>query len=124
MVVSPNEQLIMGMRAVAVIGLAGVPLQYAVLKRLLAIVRTVSAGDPFIAANALRLQTIAWALLGIQVLSLVVGAIGKAVSSPEHPLHLNAGFSLSGWLAVVLTFLLARVFAEGTHVREDLEGIV
>jgi len=54
----------------------------------------------------------------------VIGAIGKAVSSPAHPVHLDAGFSISGWLAVILTFVLARVFAEGTHMREDLEGIV
>jgi hypothetical protein len=140
LVVSPNEQwimaafklspspdterLIMGLRAVAVLGLAGIPLHYAVLNRLLAIVLTVRAGDPFVAANAHRLQAIAWALLAIQLLSLVIGAIGRAVSSPAHPVHLDAGFSISGWLAVILTFVLARVFAEGTHMREDLEGTV
>jgi hypothetical protein len=37
---------------------------------------------------------------------------------------LDAGFSINGWLAVLLTFLLARVFAEGTLMREDLEGTV
>jgi hypothetical protein len=30
--------------------------------------------------------------------------------------------SINGWLAVLLTFLLARVFARGTLMREDLEG--
>ena len=121
---SDAEQLIMGLRAAAVLGLVGIPLNYAVLKRLLAIVLTVRAGDPFVAANAHRLQAIAWALLALQLLSLSMGAIGKAVSSPAHPVHLDAGFSISGWLAVLLTFLLARVFAEGTLMREDLEGIV
>ena len=122
---SPDaERLIMGLRAVAMLGLVGIPLNYAVLKRLLAIVLTVRAGDPFVAANAHRLQAIAWALLGLQLLSLVIGAIGKAVSSPAHPVHLDAGFSISGWLAVILTFLLARVFAQGTLMREDLEGTV
>ena len=119
-----SDQLIMGMRAIAALGLVAIPLNYVVLKRLLAIVETVRAGDPFVAANASRLQAIAWALLALQVLSLVIGAIAKAVSSPAHPLHLNAGFSISGWLAVLLTFLLARVFAEGTRMREDLEGTV
>jgi hypothetical protein len=122
---SPDaERLLMGLRAVAVLGLVGIPLNYAVLKRLLAIVLTVRAGDPFVAANAQRLQAIAWALLALQLLSLVIGTIGKAVSSPAHPVHLDAGFSISGWLAVILTFLLARVFAEGTHMREDLAGTV
>lgn len=55
---------------------------------------------------------------------LVIGGIGKAVSNSAHPLHLDAGFSVSGWLAVLLTFILARVFAEGTLMREDLEGTV
>jgi hypothetical protein len=84
----------------------------------------VRAGDPFVAENAQRLQAIAWALLAVQILSMVVGAIGTAISSPAHPIHLDAGFSINGWLAVLLTFLLARVFAEGTLMRDDLEGTV
>ena len=118
------ERIVMGMRAIAGLGLAGVPLNYMVLKRLLAIVETVRAGDPFVAANASRLREIAWAMLGLQLLSMVIGGIAKAVSTPAHPLHLQAGFSVSGWLAVLLTFLLARVFAEGTLMREDLQGTV
>jgi len=122
---SPDaERLIMGLRGIAVFGLAAVPLHYVILKRLLAMVETVRAGDPFVAANASRLQVIAWTLLALQVLSLVIGAIGKSVSTPAHPLHLNAGFSVNGWLAVLLMFLLARVFAEGALMREDLEGTV
>ena len=118
------DRLIMGLRAIAVVGLATIPLNYAVLKRLVAIVETVRAGDAFVAANAYRLQAIAWALLALQLLSLVIGAIAKTVSTPAHPLHLDAGFSINGWLAVLLTFVLARVFAEGTLMREDLEGTV
>jgi len=118
------ERLVMGLRAVAVLGLATIPLNYGVLKRLLAIVETVRAGDPFVAANATRLRAVAWALLALQLLSIVIGAIGKAVSSPAHPVNLDAGFSINGWLAVLLTFLLARVFAEGALMRDDLEGTV
>jgi hypothetical protein len=122
---SPDaDQLIMGLRAIAVLGLVAIPLNYVVLKRLLAIVQTVRAGDPFVAPNAHRLRAIAWVLLVLQILSLVIGAIAKAVSTPAHPLHLDAGFSINGWLAVLLTFLLARVFAEGTLMREELEGTV
>jgi hypothetical protein len=122
---SPDAELVvMALRAVAVLGLAVVPLNYGILKRLLAIVETVRAGDPFVASNAERLRVIAWALLALQLLSIVIGAIGKAVSTPAHPVHLDAGFSINGWLAVLLTFLLARVFAEGALMREDLEGTV
>src|SRR4030095_10569270 len=88
------ERLVMGLRAIAVLGLASIPLNYVVLKRLLAIVGTVRAGDPFVAANASRLQTIDWVLLALQILGLVIGAIAKAVSTPAHPIHINAGFSI------------------------------
>ncbi len=118
------ERLVMGLRAIAVLGLAATPLNHAGLKRLLAIVETVRAGDPFVAANASRLQAIAWVLLALNVLSIVIGAIAETVSTPAHPLHIDAGFSINGWLAVLLTFLLARVFAEGAHMRDDLEGTV
>ena len=118
------ERLIMGLRAIAVVGLVTIPLDYVVLKRLVAIVETVRAGDAFVAANAQRLQAIARALLALQLLSIVIGAIAKAVSTPAHPLRLDAGFSINGWLAVLLTFVLARVFAEGTLMREELEGTV
>jgi hypothetical protein len=63
-------------------------------------------------------------LFALQVLSLVVGAIASTVSSSGHPIDIDAGFSISGWLAVLLTFLLARVFAEGAQMRDDLEGTV
>jgi hypothetical protein len=124
---SPSPEatrLVMGLRVIAALGLATIPLNHLVLKRLLAIVETVRAGDPFVAANASRLHDIGWALLGLQLLSLTIGACARAVSTPAHPLHLRAGFSISGWLAVLLVFLLARVFAEGALMREDLQGVV
>jgi len=117
------ERLVMGLRAIAVFGLVAVGLDYLVLKRMLAMVETVRAGDPFVAANASRLQAIAWTLLALQLLSLVNAAIARAVSTPTHPVHI-AGFSINGWVAVLLTFLLARVFAEGARMRDDLEGTV
>jgi hypothetical protein len=95
-----------------------------VLKRLLAIVVTVRLGDPFVAANAYRLRAIAWILVGLQCLSLAIAAIARTISTPEHPFHLDAGFSVNGWLAILLMFVLSRVFAEGTLMREDLEGTV
>jgi hypothetical protein len=116
--------IIMGLRAIAALGLVAIPLNDAVLRRLRAIVETVRWGDPFVAVNAYRLQAIAWALLALQLLSLVIGGIGRAISTPAYPLHLDAGFSTSGWLAVLLTFVLARVFAAGTQMREDLDGTV
>ena len=118
------DRVILGFRAIAVLGLLSVPLNYMLLTRLIAIVDTVRAGDPFVAANAVRLQTIAWLMLLVQLLSMAIGAIGKSLSTPAHPIDLDAGFSVNSWLAVLLTFLLARVFAAGTVMRDDLEGTV
>jgi len=140
LLLSPNEQWIMsafkltpspdttrliwGLRAVAALGLATIPLNHMIFKRLIAMVETVRAGDPFVPANADRLQAIAWILAALQVVSLVIAGIGKAVSTPAHPLHLDAGFSVGGWLAVLFAFILARVFAEGTLMRADLDGTI
>jgi hypothetical protein len=118
------ERIIMGLRAIAVVGLATIPVNHLILTRLLAMVETVRVGDPFVAANARRLQAIAWALLALQLLGILIWAIAKGVSSPAHPIEINAGFSVNGWLAVLLTFVLARVFAVGAVMRDDLEGTI
>ena len=119
-----NARLIIGGRLIMVIGMGSAPLTHILLTRLLAIVETVRSGDPFVAENAARLHTTAWALLGLEVLHLAVGAIAAAASSPSQPLDLDWNFSVTGWLAVLLLFVLAQVFDHGTRMRDDLEGTV
>lgn len=121
---SPIRPMLAGLRAIALLGLVAIPLYHLILRRLLAIVETVRGGDAFVAVNARRLHAIGWALLVLQLISLAIGGIGEAISTPEQALDLDAGFSPSGWLVVFLTFVLARIFAEGTRMREDLEGTV
>jgi len=119
-----NARLIDGMRLIMLIGIGSAPLTHILLTRLLAIIETVRRGDPFVAGNAARLQTTAWALLGLELLHLAVGAIAAAASSASQPLDLNWNFSITGWLAVLLLFVLARVFDHGTPLRDDLDGTV
>jgi hypothetical protein len=116
--------IMIGLRAIAALGILAVPLGQVILVRLLRMVETVGRGDPFVAANAYRLHAIAWALLALQLLSIAVAVIGRLIASKAFPIHLDAGFSINGWLAVLLTFILARVFAEGALMREDLEGTI
>jgi len=116
--------MMQGMRAVAVLALVCIPLYDVILRRLLDIVESVRAGNPFACKNATRLEVIAWALVGLQVLSLIIGGIAKLVSTANHPFHVDAGFSTSGWLSVLLLFVLARVFAQGARMRDELEGTV
>jgi len=119
-----NSSLVRGMRLIMVIGILAAPITHVVLTRLRDIVETVGHGDPFVMQNAARLETIAWSVLGLEVMHLIVGGIAARVSSEGHPLDLDWNFSLTRWLAVVLLFVLARVFEQGTRMREDLAGTV
>jgi hypothetical protein len=121
----PDAVMVMwAMRGIAALGVAAAFPNYMILKRLLAMVETVRAGDPFLVANAYRLHAIAWLMIGLQLISITIAIIARMISTPEHPFDLDAGFSLNSWLAIILTFVLARVFAEGALMREDLEGTV
>ena len=95
-----------------------------VLLQLRAIVDSVRVGDPFIVENARRLQAIAWSVLAGEGLRLVVVAIAAAVTTPSHPVNLGVRFSFAPWLAVLMLFVLAGVFAHGARMREDLAGTV
>jgi hypothetical protein len=119
-----NSMLFAGMRLIMVIGIGSVPIVHLVLARLLAVVETVRVGNPFVVANAARLRTIAWAVLALELLHLTVGAVANAVSTAAVPLNISGDLSPTRWLAVLLLFVLARVFEQGAHMREDLEGTV
>ena len=90
--------------------------------RLLAVVATVRSGDPFVPENAVRLQTIAWCALAGQLYELLCGVFIAAVNAAGSRMEWN--FSATGWLAVVLLFVLARVFEEGTQLRDDLGKMI
>ena len=122
--VAGHEGLAAGMRAIMVLGIVGVPFGYVVFSRLLRIVESVRAGEAFTRGNAGRLRTIAWALLVLQLLHVCVAAIASALSARGVPLHIGSRLQVGGWLAVLLLFVLAQVFLEGTRMREDLEGTV
>ena len=117
-------RIVWGMRGIAMIGLVTIPLYHLILTRLLAIVETARAGDPFVAANAARLQAIAWTMVALQLCALAIAIIVKDLSLTARPIDIDAGPSIAGLLAILLTFVLARVFAEGARMRDDLEGTV
>ena len=109
-----------GLRAIIVVGLAGAAVVHTILRRLLAIVDTVRVGDPFILQNAQRLNAIAWSIAALEALRLIVAAIAAVVWEPGKV----DAFSFAAWLAVLLMFVLAGVFAHGARMRADLEGTV
>jgi hypothetical protein len=87
-------------------------------------VETVRDGDPFVLDNAARLQSIAWWLLVAELLHLLVGGLAKLGSTPAQPLDIDWTFSFTPWIAVLLLFVLARVFEHGARMREDIAGTV
>jgi DUF2975 family protein len=119
-----DPQLLTGMRLIMAIGIAATPVANVVFSRLLSIVETVSAGNPFSTTNAQRLQTIAWAVLALELSRFIVVGIANAVSTPAQLIDIKLNFSVTPWLAVLLLFVLARVFEQGARMREDLEGTV
>jgi hypothetical protein len=109
------------MRIVMAIGLLMVPLAHLLLTKLRAIVHSVQEGDPFVAANARRLTAIAWALLGIQIVDLGFGILSMTSDLDQE---MPWSFALTPWLAVLLLFVLARVFEHGTRMRDELAATI
>jgi hypothetical protein len=92
------------------------------LSRIMAVVETVRSGDPFVAENAARLKTIAWCVLATQLLNLAFGMLAATMNAAGS--NIDWKFAVTGWLAVVLLFVLARVFEEGTQIRDDLDKMI
>lgn len=96
---------------------------HVMVSRLLEMIETVRAGDPFLPANAARIRTIAWCLLALQLFDLACGVFIGILTRAGADLG-DWDPSLSGWVAVLLLFVLARVFEEGARIRADLEAVV
>ena len=58
----------------------------------------------------------------LPILSVAWVAIASAVSTREVPLSVNGNFKFTGWLAILLLYLLAQVFLDGARRRDELEG--
>lgn len=111
---------------VVAFGLVGVlallAMGVAFLQTLSRIIATV-AEDPFTPANADRLRTMAWLLLAIQVGATLLAIYSEHVARYAEALSFGEG-SLTGLLAVLVLFILSRVFRQGAALRADLEGTV
>lgn len=95
---------------------------HVLLTRALEMVATVGSGDPFVPANAERLKTIAWCLLITQLLGLSFGVMAGLMNAAGSSIDWD--FSLTGWISVLLVFVLARVFEEGARMREEVNAMI
>ena len=115
--------LLQGMRVVLATFIVSIGVTHILLRQLLAIVESVRRGDAFVIANAARLRTMAWALLGLELLKGVIAAAAAAALSGTG-VDMDSNFSITPWLAILLLFVLAQVFEDGTRMRDDLSGTV
>jgi hypothetical protein len=112
-----------GMRQLVVTGILMAIATDRLLVTLADIIASVSAGDPFIPANALRLRTIGWYLVVLQLVNIPAALIGRVFHSMGST-GPALDISISGWLSILMVFVLSRVFAAGSAMREDLEGTI
>ncbi|MDQ0839081.1 DUF2975 domain-containing protein [Sphingomonas faeni] len=111
------------MRGMAMLGILAAVAMHRILAELSAIVLTVRLGDPFVVANADRLRRVGWALLILQLLDLAVGLVVYALDKMGVD-HATWTPAFTGWIAVAMIFVLARVFRVGAGMRDDLDMTV
>jgi hypothetical protein len=115
-------RLLPTLRGMVLLGAPMFALVHVLLSRILHMTDTVRRGDPFVPENAARLRVVAWCLLMIEVLHVGFGLLVQQVQAAHVPMEWD--FSLAGWLAVLLTFVLARIFEEGARLRSDLQAMI
>lgn len=104
------------------------------MRHLLAIIRSVQAGEAFNLVNAAHIRAMAWlSLAGIPAGIALATALGAAVRHlgpviPDAGIHVR---TMEGWspglgqiLMTLLLFVLARLFAQAATMRDEIEGTV
>ena len=103
---------------------AMVVLGFFFFRHLYRIVGTVGEGDPFVPVNAERLRAMGWITVTIHILGIPLAGISGWLDSVTDRISVDADVPLSGLLLAIVLFVLARVFREGTRMRDDLQGTV
>lgn len=112
-----------GLRLEMVLGIVMALANDRLLSALGQLIASAREGDPFIAANARRLQLIGWSLLVLQLLDIPAALLTRFFPSLGSALPTD-GVSVGGWVAVLMVFVLGRVFAAGSAMRDELEATV
>jgi len=108
-------------------GLVSIVLILLAIRATSGIVDTAIAGDPFVAANAGRLNRIGCLLLGIMAVQFATFlAVGVFAPDNNPNVHISGGSEPDpvGLLAILLIFVLARIFQHGSAMRDELESMV
>lgn len=90
-----------------------------VCSQLSRILSTLADGDPFVPENGPRLTRIALAIAAIEVVRTVFTLIIAATVDLGDNYEVSIVINLAVWGAVIVLFVLAQVFREGTRLREE-----
>lgn len=112
-----------GSRLVLLIGIVMALASARLLSALTRLLASARAGDPFAGDNAYRLQTIGWCLLIAQLLEIPAALVGRFYPGLGDAAP-HGDFSIAGWMAVLMVFVLSRAFDVGAVMRDELDGTV
>jgi hypothetical protein len=119
-----RSALVGAMQRLMIYGILASAITHIPLTSLLEITESVREGDPFVIENAARLRVIAWATLGLQMLRLGFGLLPRTTRVGGTSIDFDVDWSFAPWVAVLLLFVLARVFEHGAHMRDELRGTI
>lgn len=92
-----------------------------VINRLRRIFLAVNQGDAFEPANVIRLRAVGLGLIGIQISGAILAfslPLSEGVTDRDYELNLSA------WLGILIVFMLAEVFRQGSAMRDDQQMTV
>ena len=72
----------------------------------------------------MRSACMAWLMLAMELLSILIGAYAAWMGPDFSWMEVGGGMSITGLVAVLMLFVLARVFAVGAAMRDDLDGVI
>lgn len=87
-----------------------------IINRLRRILLSVNQGDAFEFANVKRLQGVGLGLIGIQLTALLLVFVAPQ-SIGQSPADYD--FDLGSWLGILVVFILAEVFRQGSAMRDE-----
>ncbi len=90
-----------------------------VCRQLRYILSTLAKGDPFVPENGQRLTRIAIAIAAIEIVRTTLTLIIAATMDLGESYTASISINLAVWGAVIVLFVLAQVFREGTRLREE-----
>jgi hypothetical protein len=118
----PENRALAVATSIAIAGVFGLALW--VMLELRAVLRTLDAGQPFVAANAIRIRHIAYAILLGEAGRLLLAVAGRAwlkthLVAPDWKFDAWPSINVIALAASALIFVIAEVFREGARIEEE-----